>query len=371
MRKVLIFGIVTILFICSFAFGVSAGLPSVSAKCAILIDASNGNIIFSKNADNTMPMASTTKIMTAVVAIENCDISKVVSVSKAAVGVEGSSVYLYADEKLTMESLLYAMMLESANDAAAAIAIEIAGSIDDFAALMNLKAEEIGLSNTHFTNPHGLDNEQHYTTAYDLAMLTKYALQNPIFAKIVSTQKITIPMDKTDSVRLLINHNRLLRVYDDVIGVKTGYTKKSGRCLVSAASRDGITLIAVTLNAPNDWNDHKSMLNYGFDKYENVLVEAKNGISVDIPVVGGIKSFLTVSNLEELKLTLERERGSITKIIEASPFLYAGIEKGDTVGYAKYYCDGELIATLPLVAQESIAIKRKPTFWEKIFALFS
>ncbi|MBQ0124720.1 MAG: D-alanyl-D-alanine carboxypeptidase [Clostridiales bacterium] len=162
------------------------------------------------------------------------------------------------------------MMLQSANDAAAAIAYEIAGGISEFAEMMNAKARELGLENTHFSNPHGLDDTDHYTTARDLAALARYALENETFARIVSTKKITIKMHGGDTSRVLVNHNRLLRTYDDIIGVKTGYTKKCGRTLVSAAERDGVRLICVTLDDGDDWRDHRAMLDAGFDKYERV-----------------------------------------------------------------------------------------------------
>lgn len=205
---------------------------SVSASSAVLMDASSGNVLYEKDAHTERPMASTTKIMTALIAIEEYDLKKTVTVSKEAVGVEGSSVYLYENEKLTMEELVFALMLESANDAATAIAIEIAGSVEEFAELMNEKAEELGLENTSFENPHGLDGESHYTTAYDLAKLTAYAMKNEAFRAVVSTYKTVIPMNNGEGSRLLINHNRLLKSYEGTIGVKTGYTKKSGDVLL-------------------------------------------------------------------------------------------------------------------------------------------
>ncbi|MBP3293400.1 MAG: D-alanyl-D-alanine carboxypeptidase, partial [Clostridia bacterium] len=203
----------------------------LSAYAAILTETSTGEILYAKNANERCPMASTTKIMTAVVALEHGDLAKPVQIAEKACGVEGSSIYLTAGEELTLEDLLYALMLESANDAAAAIAYEIAGGIEPFAELMNQTAERLGLSDSHFTNPHGLDDEAHYTTAADLAKLTAYALQNPKFRQIVSTYKHQIPLRGDEGVRVLLNHNKLLRMSEDVIGVKTGFTKRSGRCL--------------------------------------------------------------------------------------------------------------------------------------------
>ena len=246
--------------------------PSVSAESAVLIEAQSGNVIYSKNTDQRLPMASTTKIITALTALSQAHPDTVITANADAVGVEGSSIYLVEGEALTLEQLLYALLLESANDAAVAIAIGVSGSVEAFAEQMNLLADVLGLQDTHFVNPHGLDHEDHYTTASELAKLTRYALQNELIREIVGTRKTTIPHPGEVGTRLLVNHNKLLRLYEDCIGVKTGFTKRSGRCLVSAAERDGVTLIAVTLNAPNDWNDHTAMLDYGFAKYESVLL---------------------------------------------------------------------------------------------------
>ena len=219
--------LLAVLLLTGMAPRTSAGAPSISARSAILIAAETGEALFEKAADERLPMASTTKIMTALAAIESMPLDTVVTVPAGAVGVEGSSVYLEAGEKLTLEDLLYALLLASANDAATAIALTVSGSVEEFAALMNEKAAALGLSGTHFTNPHGLYDEEHYTTAADLAKLTAYALENEVFAKIVSTYKRTIPLNGDNGVRVLINHNRLLRMSDDVIGVKTGFTKKA------------------------------------------------------------------------------------------------------------------------------------------------
>ena len=242
---------------------------SLSAQSAIMIEAGSGEVVYSKNPDQRMPMASTTKIMTALVALENCDLQKKVTVSRDATNIEGSSIYLYPGEEMTMLDLLYGMMLESATDAAAAIAIEIGGDIEGFADMMNEKARALGLENTHFDNPHGLDSEEHYTTARELAIIAREAYSHPKFKEIASTLKKTIPLDGDEGARLLINHNKLLRRYEGATGIKTGFTKKSGRCLVSSARKDSLEFIAVTLNSPDDWNDHKKMLDLGFSRYES------------------------------------------------------------------------------------------------------
>jgi len=341
--------------------------PSVSAKSAVLIEGESGEIIFSKNSDERLPMASTTKIMTALVAIENADITKIVPVSPRAVGVEGSSVYLYANEQMTLEDLLYAMMLESANDAATAIAIEIGGSVEGFAEMMNKKAREMGLSDTNFENPHGLDGERHYTTAYELALIAREALSNPKFRQICSTYKKTIPLNETEGVRLLINHNKLLRSYDGAIGIKTGFTKKSGRCLVSAAERDGLTFIAVTLGAPDDWRDHSAMLDYGFSLYEARALCDIGSFSYIMPISGGDVDHIMLENAQKITVILPRDTGDIECVVELPRFCLAPTKAGEEIGKLVYYLDGERIAESAIIAKTSADSSKAKGFWARIF----
>lgn len=345
-------------------------LPDVSAKAAVLMDADSGTILGAKNPDERLPMASTTKIMTALVAIENADISRIVEVSPAAVGVEGSSIYLYAGEELSLSDLLYALLLESANDAAAAIAIEIGGSLEGFAEMMNEKASSLGLRDTHFENPHGLDGKEHYTTAHDLALIARAALENEVFAKIVSTYKKTIPLSSTDGVRLLINHNKLLKSYDGAIGVKTGFTKKSGRCLVSAAERDGLRLICVTLNAPDDWRDHKTMLDHGFSHYSSQLLCAQGEMADILPVVGGKTDHVTAICDREVRLTLPRAAlNNLERRIELSRFEYAPVSEGERIGTVIFTLNGEEVARAPLIAgYSSEKLSYKKSLWERIIS---
>lgn len=252
----------TLLFSLFTIYVASSDAPKVSAKAAALYDPEAKRFLYEKNSNERLSMASTTKIMTAIVALEHILPDKEIVVDERACGIEGSSVYLKAGEVLTAEALLYALMLRSANDAAEALAYEISGSIEAFAFLMNEKAKSLGLKNTSFKNPHGLDCEGHYTTASDLAVITACAMCMPKFNEIASTYKKTIK--SSAETRLLVNHNKLLNSYDGCIGVKTGYTKKSGRSLVSAAERDSFCLICVTIDAPSDWQDHKYLLDYGF-----------------------------------------------------------------------------------------------------------
>lgn len=325
---------------------------SISAASAILIDASSKRVIFEKDASSRRPMASTTKIMTALIALEAGDLARTVSVSEEAVGVEGSSVYLSSGDRLTLDDLIWALMLESANDAAAAIAIEVAGSVDGFAELMNKRAAELGLCDTHFTNPHGLDDEAHYTTARDLSMLAAYALKDPTFREIVSTYKHSINVG--DETRSLLNHNKLLKQYDGAIGVKTGYTKRSGRCLVSAAERDGVELIAVTLDAPDDWNDHRIMLDYGFELLESRDIIAEGGSVFILPCIGGEKNELMVKNTEGLTLCLPKTAPEVVWHIELPRYIWGGAKEGETIGRIIFELDGEELGEVELAAAETV-----------------
>ncbi len=263
---------------------VSENSPSFSGDSSYsscLIDAKSKAILYGKNQNVRLPMASTTKIMTCLVVLDTLPLDKIVTVDKRAVGIEGSSMYLFENEKITVENLLYGLMLSSGNDAATALALECCGSIEDFANLMNSKAKEIGLIDTHFTNPHGLDNENHYTTSYELALISAKALENETFKKIVST-KTHYMTTSSGTVRYLTNHNRLLSSFDGAIGVKTGFTKRSGRCLVSAAQRENETYIAVTLGDGNDWNDHKNMLTFAFDNFDSVEIAHSGAFSMHL-----------------------------------------------------------------------------------------
>lgn len=347
-----------ILFVWGALVFPASASPNLSAKSAILMEAQSGKVLYQQNAFVRLPMASTTKIMTAIVAIEAGNIGRTVTVSPDAVGIEGSSIYLYPEEKLTLEQLIYALLLESANDAATAIAIEVAGSVDAFAVLMNRKAEELGLCSTHFTNPHGLDHEDHYTTAYDLARMAAHALQNETFRKICSTSRKTIPLKGDEGTRVLVNHNKMLSRYDGAIGVKTGFTKRSGRCLVSAAERDGLTLVAVTLGAPDDWNDHAKMLDYGFERYERKILAEKGELTLPLSVVGGNTDQLLAANTDELSVMLTKRHGNITWRVEADHTLYAPIARGTVVGRVIYSCDGEDIASSDLVALTEVPYKK-------------
>jgi len=340
--------------------------PYVTAVRSVLIEADSGQILFGNREKERAGMASTTKIMTALVAINSMPLDTVFTIPKEATGIEGSSIYLVEGEQLTIEELLYGLMLRSGNDCAVALAIACSGSVEKFVQKMNQTAAEMGITDTHFVNPHGLYDENHYTTAYSLARITAEALKNDTFRKIVSTKKAYIPYNNVPRGRVLTNQNRLLHSYEGCIGVKTGFTDETGRCLVSAAERNGVRLIAVTLNDPNDWNSHRAMLDYGFHQLERVVLAEKGALKVSVPVTGGRAAFVKAENDSEASAVL-RKGFAYTSRLVIPRFLYAPVKKGDIVGYAEFYDGGgKLFYRLPLKATEDVEYK-KLTLFEKIF----
>ncbi len=268
-KKIFSAFVAVLLIIPSVVISVNAESVAVSAKSAILIDAATNEVLFSKNEHERRGIASTTKILTTLIALEYGEPQREFVATQEAVKVEGTSIGLKPGDTISIKALAYAMLLESGNDAANVTAFGISGSITGFSALMNFYAQKIGMQNSNFTNPSGLTAENHYSTAYDMALLTSVAIKNPIFRKIVSTKSAVIDFGVPEVSRTLSNHNRLLNECEGVFGVKTGYTRASGRCLVTACERNGVTLIAVTLNAYDDWNDHKKLYDYGFSLYKD------------------------------------------------------------------------------------------------------
>ena len=328
-------------------------LSSISAASYCLYSPNTNTFICEKNGDQTLPMASTTKIMTCLAVLTANRLHDKVIIPQAACGIEGSSIYLTAGEQLTVKDLLYALMLQSANDAAVALAIVTDGSIEAFVNRMNSLAEEIGLNNTHFANPHGLDDPQHYTTAKDLAILTSTALDNPVFKEIVATKTHKIP-GTNGSIRYLKNHNKLLYLCEEAIGVKTGYTKKSGRCLVGSAEKNGITLISVTLNAPNDWNDHKTLFSFGYSILESIPIYKKNEFKLVLSIAGGNKPEIELTNNEDINAILHKKCNTITTRIECNRPLIAPIKAGKTVGKLFFLENGKIVGECSLIANETI-----------------
>ncbi len=305
---------------------------SISAASAIVIDALSGKILYEKNADEKRGMASTTKIMTAIAALEKGNPKDMVKISNHAANIEGSSMYLKEGEEISLENLVYGLMLVSGNDAATAIAEHISGSEEKFADFMNEKAKEIGADNTHFTNPHGLANDEHYTTAADLAKIAAYGLKNRTFSQIVSTQSKTIKRQALGEITL-VNHNKLLKTYEGCVGVKTGFTKATGRCLVSAAERNGMLLVCVTLNAGDDWNDHKKLMDYAFNNYGVTLYKRSGTLAGNIRVRNGRVDELGVIYDEDIAL-LEQNEKEWSVSLQIPKTVAAPIKYGQIIGKA-------------------------------------
>lgn len=342
-----------------------------SAKSYALVEMKTGRVLASQNADLRMPMASTTKIMTGLIACESGRFDTVFTVPEEAIKVEGSSMGLQAGEKITLRDLTYGLLLESGNDAANTIAYCLEGSIPKFAEKMNERAEKLGLENTHFVNPSGLDNIEHYTTSLDLARLGAYAMQNKDFAKIVSTYKAKITYNGAQNGRTLCNHNELLKMYEGAIGIKTGFTKKSGRCLVSCAQRDGITLIAATLKCPDDWNVHKTLLDYGFGQLKSCKLFT-SAPQISAQIVGGTVNSVKCTYSTDLNAGLKSDEMSRVKMqINMRKFYYAPVKANQKMGEIVFTLDGGVLAKTDIIANESAGFyKREPNIFEKFLNFF-
>lgn len=342
----------------------------VSARSAILCTA-DGRVIFEKNSGVSLPMASITKVMSVIIALENnSDLSASVLVPKQAVGIEGSSVYLTEGERVTLEMLIYSAMLESANDAVTALAILTAGSLDAFVQLMNEKARALSMTATHFCNPHGLHESEHFTTARDYAVLMSYALENETFCKVIATKKAVFQKADGSMSRVLTNHNRLLNTCQGMLGGKTGFTKASGRTLVTAAKRNGTTLICVTIDAPSDWNDHTEMYQKGFEAVKTVSFGKE--LTAEVPIAAGQSESVCAVLIEPIAFTVEAN-DEITYAVKLPHMAFAPIEGGETLGVAEFYKNGKLIKEVPLVAQATVgAVKKQENkgFIDKLLAFF-
>lgn len=344
-----------------FAILLTGSAGAVSAHSAVVLDALTGEALFEQNADEILPMASTTKIMTALIALECGDLDRVYTVKKEYTLVEGSSMYLREGEKISLRDTLYGLMLMSGNDAALAVAGECGGQ-EAFVAAMNDKALELGLANTHFDNPNGLDSENHHTTARELAKLTAYAMENADFRQIVGTAAYTM------EGRAMTNHNKLLRLYPDAVGVKTGFTKKSGRCLVSAAERGGRRLIAVTLNDPDDWDDHIDMLNTAFAQFQEYTLHTAGQTLIQVPCEGGTISSLSCQAQADVTLWLtQAEYGELETIVTGPRFVYAPVTSGSAYGAVTYQLHGKVLAQDTLTfAGDAVMLPERLTRLEMI-----
>ncbi|UFJ42837.1 D-alanyl-D-alanine carboxypeptidase [Brevibacillus humidisoli] len=336
----------------------AAAPPHVSAETAAMIDVQSGRILYEKNADKKMRIASLTKIMTAIVAIESGNLKDIVLVPDHAVGVEGSSIYLKKEERLTLEDLLYGLMLRSGNDAAVAIAEHVGGSLEGFVYMMNEKAAMIGMTHTHFMNPHGLDNSnQHYSTAEDMVKLSAYALKHPEFQKIVATKVKNIPWQGEEWGRRLQNKNKMLTLYKGADGIKTGYTRLAKRCLASSATRDGRQLAVVTLNAPDDWNDSMSLMNWGFEQFQPVKIANKGDtVDPDVTIDQRDQNLILTSQADFTYPLKEEEVAAISSRVYLFKHHLDRSMIDQHVGYLQIFLGNQRIGQIPLSVQEA-----KPT----------
>lgn len=338
---------------------------ALSAKSAAVMDCVSGRLLSSKAADSRSLIASTTKIMTALLVCERCNVLDQMQIPKQAVGIEGSSMYLKEGERLSIQELLYGLMLSSGNDAAVALALYCCGSIEEFANQMNDKARALGMNQTHFENPNGLDSANHYSTAKDLAILAAYAMENPIFSKTVSTRTITI------GSRVLRNHNKLLWLYPEADGVKTGFTKAAGRILVSSAVRDRRRLVAVTINDPNDWADHAAMLDQGFSRYDLRRIVTVGDCVGYCEVAGGTDARVAVLAAENFTYSVSQEEQP-QLLLPGNGFIYAPVAEGADAGFAYVLLSGKAVGKVPVVyGQTSEMLRPEPEktnrflFWRR------
>lgn len=341
----------------------SCPVGAISARKAILIDGTTGRVLYEKQADSRSLIASTTKIMTALIVCERCNALDLVQIPKEAVGIEGSSMYLQEGEKLTVQELLYGMMLRSGNDAATALAIYCGGSVEEFAQLMNEKAEQLNLKNTHFVNPHGLDAADHYSTARDLAVLARAAMQNPVFAQTVSTKSVLV------GNRSLSNHNKLLWRVEGAEGVKTGYTKAAGRVLVSSVQREGRRLLAVTIDDGNDWVDHAALYEQGFSRFRREKLVYQGQIVGTLQIFGGVEEWVEVVAVEDFYFPLA-ENEEISIRLSKKDFAYAPVVEGGEAGFAYICIDGQSVGKVKVEYTKTIEQqprKQKKYFWQRWF----
>jgi len=335
---------------------------AISAQKAILLDGATGRVLYEKDPDSRSLIASTTKIMTALIVCEQYNVLDRMRIPKEAVGIEGSSMYLREGESLTLQELLYGLMLHSGNDAAVALAIYCGGTVEGFVELMNDKARTLGLSNTHFENPNGLDSPAHYSTAADLATLTAYAMENPIFSKTVSAKTVSI------GGRSMRNHNKLLWRLDGADGVKTGYTKAAGRILVSSVVRNGRRLIAVTINDGDDWNDHITLHNTGFSNFTPQCLVEKGQCLGSVSVVGGQTAHVNVLAADDYSFSISAQEQPYVLLGEPG-FAYAPVIEGQIAGTA-YVCIGDnVVGKVPVVYEATVeqSEPRQKNLWERLF----
>ena len=339
------------------------------ARASILIEAKTGRVLYESNAHEALPMASTTKVMTALLALERGNLDDMVTAGPNAFGVPGTSIYLSLGERLTLRDMLYGLMLASGNDAAVAIAEHIGGTVPDFCRMMTERAEEIGCENTVFTTPHGLPADGHHTTAWDLALITREALKNADFRQIVSTQRASIPWAGHEYNRVLNNKNKLLSAYAGAIGVKTGYTKAAGRCLVFAAERNGLELIGVVLNCPDWFDEAAAILDRGFENWQMAQVLSAGESVREIPVTGGVQASVRAVAQSDAAAPVAWDAWP-DLFIDLPERLAAPVKAGQVIGAARMVDQGETLLTVPLLSAENVPERSFRYGGERILALW-
>ncbi|MBP7174740.1 MAG: D-alanyl-D-alanine carboxypeptidase [Thermoclostridium sp.] len=339
----------------------------INARSAIVMDFDSGRVLFEKNAFIKRPMASTTKVMTAIIALENCDLDEIVTVSRRAAMVQGSTINLSTGEILSMKELMYGLMMRSGNDASIAIAEHIGGSVEGFIQMMNDKAREIGAYNTQFTTPHGLDETGHYSTAYDMALITRYAMKNPTFNEIVKTQSIQV------GKRLMYNTNEMLTSYAGADGVKTGYTGKAGRCLITSATRDGRRFISVVLFCDNRnlrALSSKKILDYTFDAYFLQTLIHSEYIGY-VPVNKGFEKKVPVYVEKTITMPItESEKADLHTKISLPGTLYAPIKQKEIVGTMSVYLGDKILCESVIRAGKAIRQKNMLQYILDVFIVW-
>ena len=336
---------------------------STSARACVVIDQRSGRILLSHNADTPLPMASTTKVMTALLAIERGNLDDPVTAGRNAFGVPGTSIYLSQGETLTLEQLLYGLMLASGNDAAVAIAEHIGGTVEDFCRLMTARAAELGCTGTVFLTPHGLPCKGHCTTAHDLALIAREAMTHDIFRQIVSTTRAKIPWDGRDYDRVLNNKNRLLTTYEGATGIKTGYTRKAGRCLVFGAEREGMAVIGVVLNCPDWFGEAARLMDEAFARWDAMTLLSAGEHLRTIPVEGSGGD--TVDAVLTADLTALVPENALPQVeIDLPSSVAAPVHTGDALGTVRMVCQGETLCEVTLVAAANVRRDDFPARWE-------
>lgn len=345
---------------------------SISAKSAVLLCTNNQEFIYEKNPVEKLPMASTTKVLTALMALEAAEAeNKTVTFTKDMIA-EGSSMYLKEGNKVTLTDLAVGMLTVSGNDAANGVALTLSDSYENFAKLMNSKAQQIGMKNSNFVTPSGLNDSNHYSTAQDMAILLAYAMENEDFAQITSQKSVKVTyIEPKDYSVTYVNHNKLLSTYQYTTGGKTGFTTEAGRCLVSSAEKDGVKLVAVTLKAPNDWDDHQKLFEYGFSKLS--VEKLDDEFSMNLPIVGSTEENIQISTYNAPSAVINtEEKAQIKREVSVPRFVYAPIEKGQIIGKVKYTVNGKQVAESDLIsAQDYKFNKINKSITERIGEFFS